>query len=242
VQYLTIWDLVLAPVYLLILAYIAKRHRDKAYPVGHPLRPYYLKGLYVKFAGAIFIAIIYGFYYDGGDTYNYFAHAKTINSALNDSFSTWFNLILAKSPNEYPELYKYSSQMFWYNASATYTVAVIAAIFGLLNGTAYIPIALLFAYFAYSGIWAMFKTFVRLYPGMHKQLAIAFLFVPSVVVWSSSVFKDTICMFGLGWMTHTTFQLFVNRNFSVKNMLAFALSFYLVAVVKIYILLDLSPP
>ena len=92
-QYLTIWDLVLTPIYLFILIAIAKSQRDKRYPIGHPLRKYYLPGLYVKFGGAIFIALVYQFYYGGGDTFNFFRHSQVINFALNDSISNWIDLL-----------------------------------------------------------------------------------------------------------------------------------------------------
>lgn len=240
-QYLTVWDLALSPIYLVILIFIAKQIRNKYYPVGHPLRPYYLPGLYVKFAGAVFIALIYQYYYGAGDTFHYFEHARTINSSLKESFTLWLEVLTRTPVEEDPYIYKYASQMEWYNDPSTYSVAVFAAIFGLLNGTTYIPIALLFAFVAYSGIWAMYKTFVFIYPKLHKPLAYAFLFIPSTVVWGSAVFKDTICMFGLGWMTYTTFRIFVNRDFSVKNLTLLFISFYLVGVIKVYILLAFLP-
>ena len=240
-QYLTTWDLILAPIYLLVLGLIAKRHRDKKYPKGHPLHAYYLPGLWVKFGGAIFIALIYQFYYGFGDTFNYFAHSQIINSALNDSVSNWWQLLNRAPVDQNPELYKYTSQMFWYDDPSSYIVAVIGAILGLLNGTTYIPIALLFAYLAYTGIWAMFKTFANMYPNHQKQLAIAFLFIPSTFVWGSAVFKDTVCMFGLGWMVYSAFRIFINRDFSIKNFLLLAFSFYIIAITKLYILLSFLP-
>jgi hypothetical protein len=240
-QYLTIWDLLLTPIYLMVLSFFAKRHRDKKYPPGHPLRKYYMPGLYAKFAGAIFIALIYQYYYHGGDTYNYYLHSKIINSSLDDSFSTWLQLLLHTSVDKNAHLYPYVAQMEWYNETSAYTVAVFGAIFGLFNATSYMPIALLFAFFAYTGIWAMYKTFVNLYPALYKQLAIAFLFIPSTLVWGSAVFKDTICMFGLGWMTYSTFRIFVNRDLSFRNILLLILSFYLTAIIKLYILLAFIP-
>jgi hypothetical protein len=240
-QYLTIWDLILTPIYLLILSYFGKRYRDKNYPPGHPLRPYYLPGLYLKFFGAIFIGLIYQYYYGFGDTFNFYIHSKVINSSLSDSFTTWFELLFRVSPDNDPRLYQYTSQMFWYSDASSYSTAVIGAVLGLLNGTTYLPIALLFAFFSYTGIWAMYKTFVNIYPKLHKQLAIAFLFIPSVFVWGSGLFKDTVCMFGLGWMTYTVFRIFVNRDFSLKNFFLLFLSFYLMAVIKIYILLAFVP-
>jgi hypothetical protein len=240
-QYLSIWDLVLTPIYLAFIIFFARRHRDRSYPIGHPLRAYYLPGLYAKLGGAIFIGLVYQYYYGGGDTFNYFVHAKIINSSINDSFGTWLDLLRQVSPDKNPKIFQYASQMEWYNSASTYTVAVIAAILGLLNGTSYIPIALVFAWLSYSGIWAMYKTFARIYPGLEKQLAIAFLFIPSVVVWGSSIFKDTVCMFGLGWMTYCTFRVFINRDLSFKNFFLLALGFYLVAVIKVYILLSFLP-
>jgi hypothetical protein len=240
-QYLTIWDLVLTPIYLLVIIFLAKRHRDKNYPVGHPLRKYYLPGLYVKLFGAIFIALIYQYYYGGGDTFRYYDHSRIINSSLSDSFITWWKLIFRTSYENDPKLYSYISQMEFYNDTSSYPVAVAGAVLGLLNFTTYIPIALLFAYFAYTGIWAMYKTFAGVYPSLTKQLAIAFLFIPSTFVWGSAIFKDTICMFGLGWMTYTTFRIFLNRDFSAKNIFLLALSLYLIAVVKLYILLAFLP-
>lgn len=240
-QYLTIWDLILTPVYLIILIAVAKGHRDKKYPVGHPLRKYYLPGLYAKFGGAVFIGLVYAFYYGGGDTFNYFEHAKIINSAFTESPGIWWKLITHSSVDQSPEIYSYRVQLYWYDAPSEYAAAVVTSIVSLFTLSTYFPTALLFAFFSYTGIWAMYRTFVQLYPKLSKPLAYAFLFFPSVVVWGSGIFKDTICMFGLGWMTYTTFRLFVNKDVSVKNFIYIILSFYLISKIKLYILLGFMP-
>lgn len=240
-QYLTIWDLVLTPIFLLILSFIARRRRDRLYPVGHPLRRYYLPGLYVKFGGVVFIALVYQYYYGEGDTFFFFDHARIINSSLGDSFSSWIRLLLRTSPDEHPELYEYTSQLTFYRDKSSYTVASITAVLGVFSGTTYMPTALLFAYLAYTGIWAMYKTFANIYPKLHKELAWAFLFIPSTVVWGSAIFKDTICMFGLGWMVYTTFRIFINRDFSLRNVVMLVFSFYLIGIIKVYILLAFLP-
>ena len=241
-SHLTIWDFILTPVFILVLTAIAKRQRDKRYPRGHPLRPYYLKGLYLKFAGAIFIGLIFEYYYGGGDTYHFFYHAKVVNSSLNESFGTWFKLITRQSVIENPELYKYVSQnLEWYYDAPAYTVVQITAIFGLITGTLYLPTAMLFAFFSFTGIWAMYRTFVNIYPKLYKGLAIAFLFIPSTFVWGSAIFNDTVCMFGIGWLTYTTFRMFINKDFSKKNIFLLVMSFYLVYSTKLYILMAFMP-
>ena len=240
-QYLTLLDLVITPFYLFILIFLAKRYRDRHFSRNNPIRNYFLPGLIVKFAGAIFIGCIYQFYYKGGDTFNYFQDTLTLNSSLSDSFETWFNLILHKSPEDDPYIYIYSSRIYFYEDTSAFIVVRITAILGLLTFNSYLPTAMLFAAISYSGMWAMYRTFVSVYPTLHKQLVIAFLFVPSVFVWGSGIFKDTICMFGLGWMVYTCFRIFLNRDFSVKNFLLLVGSFVLVGMVKVYILLAFVP-
>ncbi|MGI8892288.1 MAG: hypothetical protein ACR2GN_02395 [Bacteroidia bacterium] len=240
-QYLTIWDLILTPIYLLVLSAIAKKMRDKRYPVGHPLRKYFMPGLYVKFGGAIFIALIYAYYYKGGDTFNFFYHTKVINSSLDDSFSTWFKLITRADVVKNPEIYNYAAKMEWYSDPSSYTVAVIAAILGLFTATSYLPTALLFAFLSFTGVWAMYKTFVNIYPRLPKELAIAFLFIPSTFVWGSAIFKDTLCLFGLGWLCYAAFRIFLNRDYSIKNIFLLLFSFYLLSIIKLYILISFLP-
>src|SRR5206468_2117248 len=66
-------------------------------------------------------------------------------------------------------------------------------------------------------------------------------FTPSVFVWGSAIFKDTICMFALGWLTYSTFRIFINRDLSPKNLLLTASCFVLLFKVKAYILLAFVP-
>jgi hypothetical protein len=200
-----------------------------------------MQGLWFKIIGAVFTCIIYSYYYPGGDISNYLYHAKVINSSLSDSFGDWYHLMAGDSPSTYPSIYRYTSEMFWYNDSSTYLVSKIGALFGLLNKTSEVPISLMFAYVSYTGIWAMFETFDAIYPDLHKQLAIAFLFIPSVAVWGSPLLKDPICLWSMGWTVYTTFRLFQHRDFSFRNIALLLVSVVLLASIKIYILLALLP-
>ena len=94
-QFITLLDYLLLPFYLGIIYLIAIKIRDSRYPPGHKWRPYFLPGLTAKIGGAIFIGLIYQYYYGGGgDTVNYFRHAEVINWSFNESFNKWLNLIL----------------------------------------------------------------------------------------------------------------------------------------------------
>ena len=241
-EFITPLDFLVAPFVLAILYTIAKRIRDKHYPMGHPWRPYFLPGLTIKFIGAILIGLIYAYYYEGGDTFNYHYHARVINSALSDSVGKWFNLLLAIPEKGVGEYYEYTSQLWWYRGGSTYTTSAITAFLSAPVGSLYLPTALIFAFLSFSGVWALFRIFAKQYPALTRQIAIATLFIPSLALWGSSIFKDTISLFALGWLTYGTIQMLAYRNFRTSNIVLTVLSFVLAASVKLYIVISLMPP
>ena len=239
--HLTIFDFVVLPFVLAFIYVIAYRARNKKYSYKHPLRKYYIPALSVKIFGAIFIGLIYGYYYKGGDTFYYFNQAQVINSAFNESFEKWFNLLLHIPSSNDGNYYDYTSQIEWYNDPSAYTVVSITAFLSVFTLNTYLPTAALFAFISFTGIWALFKAFTSLYPNLIHQIAIAIIFIPSVFVWGSGIFKDTICIFGLGWLTYGSFRFLVQKDFSFRNIAVSVLSFILIAKVKLYILLGFAP-
>ncbi|MGC4058327.1 MAG: hypothetical protein QM743_09460 [Chitinophagaceae bacterium] len=240
-QFITWLDYALLPIYVGLVIALGVMLRNRLYPAGHPWRRYFMWGLCVKIAGALLIGLIYQYYYAGGDTAYYFYHSQVINESFSESFEKWINLLF-HIPNSYDgEYFNYISRMEWYNDKSSYIVCCITAFLSGISFNTYLPTSVLFAALSFSGIWAMFLTFVRQYPGFQKHIATATLFIPSCLLWGSGIFKDTICMFALGWMLYSVFQLLIERNMSLANITMLLLSFYLLALVKIYILISFLP-
>ncbi len=238
---LSILDFVLLPFFLAIVYGIAYKIRNTRYPYKHPWRKYFIPALTVKVLGAIFIGLVYAYYYKGGDTFNYFNQAGIINSSFDESVIKWINLLFHIPSRFDGSYYNYISQISWYSDPASYTVCAITALLSGFTYNTYLPTAVLFAFISFSGIWALFRTFASLYPHLTRPIAIAILFIPSVFVWGSGIFKDTICIFGLGWLTYGTFRFLVQKDFSFFNIVLSVLSFILIAKVKLYILLGYVP-
>lgn len=240
-QFITFLDFLLLPFYLVAIFFIAYQVRNVRYPVGHPWRKYFLPGLMLKIAGAIFISLIYRYYYGWGDTALYHWHAKVINSAMDESFGKWYNMLF-RIPEWYAGGYqKYITAMDWYQAPAEYTVCAIMAVIMLFTFNTFLPTAIIVAAIAYSGIWALFRTFATKFPEQTKYIAIATLYIPSTIMWGSGIFKDTICMFSLGWMTYGAFRLLINRDFRFRTVAMTLLAFVLLAQIKLYILIAFVP-
>ena len=239
---MTTQDLLITPVVLLLVYLLA--YATRPWFTDPVIRPYFLPGLTVKIIGAIAVGFIYQFYYGGGrpsgDTFNYFANAAIIHEAFGDSFDTGLKLLLANGTHT-PETFPYASRMYWFRSPTEYFVIRVIAVLGMLTFRTYSAIAVLFALVSFSGVWALFRTFYKFFPAIHRKLAIAVLFVPSVVFWGSGILKDSITLGALGWATWAIVRLFFEKKGMPVATLILLLALYTIYAVKIYIVLCFLP-
>lgn len=240
-QYITINDYLLLPIFLFIVFILAAYYRNRSYPVLHPLRKYFMPAFTVKIIGAIFIGIVYQYYYKGGDTLNFWAHSTLINSSLSDSVVTWFKLITASADPYDTDVFPYTAKMIWYSSPADYLVPAIGAFIGVFTLTTYLPTAVVFSALSFIGVWKMFVVFAKLYPRLHKQMAIAVLFIPSVFFWGSGFLKDTLTFSCLGWLVHYFYLIFYDNKNILPNSIKALFFLYIIFIVKSYIVLAFLP-
>lgn len=233
-------DLVLTPIYLgffYLVAYAVRKRFTNVYT-----RPYFIPALTVKFIGAIALGLVYEYYYGGGDTFNYYAHATLIQDAFGDSFQAGMKLLLTSGGTYDSQTLKYTSKMFWYQAgSPEYLLSRFAAAFGLLCFNTYTVIALFFAIISFTGTWAMYLTFVKIRPQIYKQLATAVFFVPSVFFWGSGLMKDSLCLGALGWLFYAFYKGAIQRRNVLTCTLVGVGVAYALVLIKVYILLCFLP-
>ena len=240
-QFITLLDYLLLPIYLVVIYNIARNFRDRYYPVGHPWRKFFIPALTVKILGAVLIGFVYQYYYGWGDTALYFNQSKILDEAVMENPFKGFNLMLHIPEYWEGEYQLYISRMEWYQSPTTYMVVALSAFINLFTFSTFLPTSIVFASISFTGIWALFRTFAIQYPQYLRPVAIAALFIPSCFMWGSGIFKDTVCMFGLGWLTYGVFQMLVQRNFSLTNMALSIISFFVLFFVKVYILLAFVP-
>ena len=232
-------DLFLTPIYLAIFYGIAFAVRRKY--TNALTKKYFIPALSLKFLGAIMLGLIYQFYYHGGDTFNYFNHTRVIYEAFTNSPAIGLKLIFGSNTVFNSDTAPYVARMYWYHADTEYFVVRIAGFFGLFCFDTYTIIGLMFAGLSFSGMWAMYLTFLRIYPLAYKKLAIAVFFLPSVFFWGSGLMKDSVCIGALGWTFYGFYHVAILKRYVLYATLVGALGVYLLISVKIYILLSFLP-
>ncbi len=237
---MTYQDLLITPIYLAIFYFLAYIIRPSV--TTPETKKYFIPALSAKFFGAIALGLLYQFYYGGGDTFNYFTHgSRWIWEAFLDSPATGFRLLSEQGGIRQEDTFNYSQNIWYYRDVQAFFVVRIVSIFDLFTIHTYSATALFFAAFSFTGSWALYSVVVRLYPNNPKWLAIAILFIPSVVFWGSGILKDTLTFGALGWCTYALFQFIeLDRN-KVTSIVIFILSSYLIVSIKSYIFFCLVP-
>lgn len=233
-------DFFVTPVYLgffCIAVYVIR-----PYYTNELTRGYFIPALLVKFAGAIIVGFIYQFYYQGGDTFSFTTHgSQHIWNAFLDSPPKAFRMLLLDAGEKDPSTFEYTSRIFFYRDKSSYFIIKVAGFFSFFSFHTYSTMALFFAVMSFSGSWAFYSVFSKLYPHLSKPLAFGILFVPSVFFWGSGVLKDTLTLAALGWFTYAIYQFFIINNRKLSSVFLMAISTYILVNVKIYIFLCFAP-
>lgn len=229
-------DLIVTPLLLIMiygLAYVIRPYVTDRINIR-----YFFPALTVKVIGALAIGFIYQFYYNGGDTYNYHTHgSRHIWNAIMES-PQGFNLIFG---GDLKGLYEYYSRILFFNDPSSFFIIRIAAIFDLITFSSYSGTAVLFAVVSFIGMWMFFKAFYEQFPHLHKWIALAAFFIPSVFFWGSGLLKDTITLACVGAMMLALKRILIDKSFRISSILLLVLSAYIIFSIKKYVLLCFLP-
>jgi hypothetical protein len=233
-------DLFITPIYLVIFYLIAYAVRGQF--TNSFTRAYFIPALTLKFVGAIALGLVYMFYYGGGDTFTYHRHATLIYNAFGDSFDAGLKLMMTSGGAYYPQTAKYTSLMIWYVPdSSEYLLSRFAAFWALFCFNTYTVIGLFFAVVSFTGLWAMFITFIKIRPQLYKEFAIAIFFTPSNFFWGSGLLKDSLCLGALGWLFYAFHKGAIQKRNILWCIIVGGIAAYALVLIKVYIILCFLP-
>lgn len=204
-------------------------------------RRYFIPALTVRIIGALAVGFLYQFYYGGGDTFNYHTHgSRIIWEAFWDSPLKGAKLLFANGQME-SSIYEYSSKIWYFRDQQSYFLICITTLFDLITFSSYSATSVFFALLGFSGSWVLFRTFYKIFPDFHRWIAFSCLFIPTVCFWGSGIFKDTVTLAALGWITYSFYEAFLERKSVIRNFVIFVFSFWVIYSLKKYILLSILP-
>jgi len=236
-----IFDILLPPFYLIIILQLGYKYKSNKELIDPSYR-YFLPGLSVKILGSIALGLVYFFYYGGGDTVNYYYTCCAFINLLVDAPAD-FMYVFFGSPakSEYYLMDTTGEFAYWVNDPYAFFVSKCLFPFVLLGFKTYMTSAILIASLCYISVWKMYQIFILEFPHLQKQLAIAILFIPSVVFWGSGIMKDSITFSATCLFVYGFYWFVVKKKYNLTFGLSIFFASYFLLNIKPYILFALLP-
>jgi len=240
-QLITILDIIISPIYLIII-YVISRMIQKRRIDERPEYSIYLKALTAKISGGIALCLVYTIYYGGGDTTQYFTDSLIVNKLLFKNPVAGVDIIFKGLSRD--KLYYFDAEIgypaYWRDPSTSFVVQ-ITTFFTMLGLRSFIPTTILVSWVSFIGIWNLYRVFLNEFPKMAKQMSIAVFFIPSLLFWGSGILKDTITLSATGFFVYAFYSTFIIRRNVIRSLIMLFLAGYVIITVKAYILIALLP-
>jgi len=242
--YLEIWEvllsIVLIAIFLAIGGAIQVRHLRK----GHTHYKFFMWGLSIKLLGGLGFALIYLFYYQGGDTFAYFQSALSMVKLADKNPIDFVDFYFSSNPGEILYYFDHDTGYplhYMVKDPRTFMVVKLLTPLMFISFHSYLFLSIMMAGITFLGIWKMYSMFCRYYPKAHRGLAFAILLVPSVLFWGSGILKDSITLTATCWLVVYVEVVLIRKNFRPKGILFLLFAAWIIVEVKPYILFALLP-
>jgi len=192
----------------------------------------FLTALSWKILMGLALAAIYTFHYKNGDTLFYYEDAVRIQTFLINNPIHFF----LGDTREYLD-----NSVFVHTPRAFFFVKIVALV-SLFSFNNYWITTILFSTLSFIGTWFLYTTIIFYFPGLKKQAAAAFLFIPTYVFWTSGVLKESIANLCICFIVGSMLKLTHQKKIKWNLVLAVEIFAYILYGLKYYFFAVLFPP
>ncbi|MBI5538492.1 MAG: hypothetical protein HY951_00400 [Bacteroidia bacterium] len=203
---------------------------------------YFVIAIIIKILAGVIFCLIYSIYYPGGDTSSYFNDTVIYNKLLFKSPIHYFKILTGDNSIEnYNALVKYSG-IPWLDSKdfPGYSTVRFTCIFTLFGFNSFWAATILLAAVSFIPTWKFYLLLSENYPRIKRELAIACLFIPSVLFWGSGILKDTYTHAATLGIFYCAYRIFINNKKIIYYSLLLLIFIYILISIKPYIFFPLA--
>ena len=180
----------------------------------------------LKIAAGVCVGLIYKYYYIVGDTFYYFNDGKLLADVARSDFSRYLNFLFDSTgitglEGQTPRALYFSK---------------LVSIFNILTFDNYWIISIYFSSVSFAASWFLFRQISHHIPDIRIPAAVAFLFFPSVVFWSSGVVKECVSTAAIFYLSAILVKVWFNSRVRIIEWLLVAVAGVLLWSLKYYII------
>ena len=182
------------------------------------------------------------YYYKGGDTFVFFNAAEGLRQTIFSDFNVAVDVFLLDAKDFNQAIHTFAPR-YNYILKSTDVLSMVktTSIINVFAFGSYLSSSILFAFFSFLGLWFGYSNFCKLYPKVTKQMLIPFFLIPSAILWSSGILKDTVTIGSIGWMLYAFSNLFIFKRKLGVSVFVVIIGSLLLLALKPYILYVLLP-
>ena len=235
-----LFDVTLGVLYLFIIYFCAFLYRDKKIKTN-PEYKYFIIGLTAKLFGCIGFVLFSVYYYKGGDTFVFFNAGKGLSHYIFTDFGSAMDVMIASAENL--NLYQHNfapAYNYILKSEDVLGIVKITSVINIFSFNSYLVASIFFAIFSFFGLWFGYSNMCKLYPKCSKYMLVAFLLIPTALLWSSGILKDTVTQGCIGWMLFAFSNLFIFKRklfFSIGIILIGGITIFFLKSYLLYVLL-----
>jgi hypothetical protein len=205
------------------------------------VKGYYNYALLFKLFLSLAYALVYIFYFGGGDTTAYWDGAVSLNKLLFHNPTNFIEHLISE-PTEVLRIKHFSKETGYppgwiYREQEAWFVCKVTSFVSLITFRSYIAGTFVYAYAIAAISMKLFDLVYRMKLHSIRTLAFAILFIPSVAFWCSGVSKDALTYWAILQMLVFFLSYFVfNESKSIWNWILLVLSVFLLYHTRVFIL------
>ncbi len=180
--------------------------------------------LVLKLFAGIGLGLLYRYYYGGGDTFYFYSEARELADVFFSNTREYIQFLFQHPVADSPEEG---------SLRTTFLVKVIS-VFAIVTGSNYWITSLWFSFISFSASFYLFKIVTRYFDKSEVTAALAFLFLPSIVFWSSGIIKESVGLAALFIVAAFYLKIMKGEMWTIFGFLIALLCLWIVWNLKYY--------
>lgn len=187
-------------------------------------RSVYWPSLLLKLGAGISLGLIYRFYYNSGDTFQFYSEAIQLANTFYSNSWEYIRFIF-----QHPEAASGEEG----SLRTTFLVKIIS-LFAIVTGNNYWITALWFSFISFLSSFYLFKVVISTFNKSEVAATLSFLFLPSVVFWSSGIIKECIALAALFILVAFYLKIMNGGKWTIPGFLIALLCLWVIWNLKYY--------
>ena len=205
------------------------------------INDFLLKGALVKLLGGLAFALVYTYYYKGGDCIYYYYSINQLTKIFYESPSMYLELLSKDSEQAVAILLE--NHLFIHKASHEESWMLIRLLspFNILSFNSYLGLTFFTSVISFTSSIFLFKTLDKIIKNKEPMLFYICFLIPSVTFWGGGIMKDTITLASVNILIFLFYNMLYEKKKIFLNILLSIILIFIIANLKAYIILSFIP-